>query len=161
MQDRFSPWYHYPDKSLAPASHGRSRLSALIRILQSLPLVIALGVLAIVVYLVVSWRKSPTRAKEVLIKVFLVLTTVLSLLFLLATIYAVIEANVAVAELFGAFLVVSAIALAITLVCRARFHKNHPNYQYTPQKARTHSTWENTLRKFLEFLGRNAGNPRS
>lgn len=136
-------------------------MSALIRILQSLPLVIALGVLAIVVYLVVSWRKSPTRAKEVLIKVFLVLTTVLSLLFFLATIYAVIEANVAVAELFGAFLAVSAISLAITLICRARFHKNHPNYQYTPQRARTHSTWENTLRKLLEFLGHNTGNPRS
>ncbi len=136
-------------------------MSALIRILQSLPLVIALGALAIIVYLVVSWRKSPTRAKEVLIKVFLILTTVLSVLFLLATIYAVIEANIAVAELFGVFFAVSAISLAITLVCRARFRKNHPNYQYTPQKARTHFAWESALRKLLEHLGRGPGAPRS
>lgn len=135
-------------------------MGALIRILQSLPLVIALGVIAVVVYLVVSWRKSPTRAKEILIKVFLVLTSVLSIFFLLATLYAVIESNMSVMELFGAFLGVSVIALVITLICRWRFRKNHPNYQYTPQYARTQFSWETKLRQILELLGKGPHTPR-
>lgn len=139
----------------------RTRVSALIRILQSLPLVIALGVLAVVVYFVVSWRKSPARAKEVLIKLFLILTSVLSAFFLLATLYAVIESNANVGELFGAFLGVSLIALAITLICRWRFRVNHPNYRYTPQRARTQFRWESTLRKILEMFGRGPFPPNS
>lgn len=48
------------------------------RLLQSVPLVIALVVLAIVVYVFVAWVKSPLRAKEILIKLFTVITIVLS-----------------------------------------------------------------------------------
>ena len=44
------------------------------RLLQSVPLVIALVVLAIVVYVFVAWVKSPLRAKEILIKLFTVIT---------------------------------------------------------------------------------------
>ena len=36
------------------------------RLLQSLPLVIVLVILALVIYFVVSWARSPERAKEVL-----------------------------------------------------------------------------------------------
>ena len=55
------------------------------RLLQSVPLVIALVVLAIVVYVFVAWVKSPLRAKEILIKLFTVITIVLSVAFGLAT----------------------------------------------------------------------------
>lgn len=40
---------------------------------RSLPLLIALIVLALAIYAFVSWRRTPTRAKEILIKVFFVL----------------------------------------------------------------------------------------
>ena len=73
------------------------------RLLQSVPLVIALVVLAIVVYVFVAWVKSPLRAKEILIKLFTVITIVLS--------------------------VVSLVALGITRICRWRFVKRHPQYK--------------------------------
>ena len=58
------------------------------RLLQSVPLVIALVVLAIVVYVFVAWVKSPLRAKEILIKLFTVIKIVLSFAFGLASLYA-------------------------------------------------------------------------
>ncbi len=99
------------------------------RLLQSLPLVIALVVLAVIVYFVVSWAKSPERAKEVLIHLFTVLTIVLSAFFALASLYAFFEQNGTVLEVTGWFLAVSAIALVITRICRWRFVKNHPHYK--------------------------------
>lgn len=100
-----------------------------VRLLQSLPLVIALVVLAVIVYFVVSWAKSPERAKEVLIRLFTVLTIVLSAFFVLASLYAFFEQNGTVLEVTGSFLVVSAVALVITRICRWRFVKNHPHYK--------------------------------
>ena len=68
---------------------GEGVLMALIaRLLQSLPLVIFLAVLAVVIYFFVSWLRSPQRAKEILIQVFTVLNTALSAFFLLASAYA-------------------------------------------------------------------------
>ena len=128
------------------------RMSAAIRIIQSLPLVIGLGVLAVIVYVVVAYTQSPLRAKEVLIRVFLVLTSVLSAFFLLATAYAALEGHVTAAEMFGVFLAVAAIALCITLVCRAKFRKNHPSYQEKRQYARTRSHTETRLRNLVQLL---------
>ena len=99
------------------------------RLMQSLPLIIALIVLAVVVYFVVSWLRSPERAKEVLIKLFTVLTGVLSIFFALASLYALLEGNGNVLELTGSFLAVALVALGITRVCRWRFVKNHPHYK--------------------------------
>lgn len=101
-------------------------MAIIARLLQSLPLVIFLVILAVVVYFVVSWLRSPERAKEVLIRLFTVLNLVLSALFLLATLYAWFEWNVPVLELTVSFLVVSLVALAITRICRWRFVKNNP-----------------------------------
>lgn len=99
------------------------------RLLQSVPLVIALVVLAIVVYVFVAWVKSPLRAKEILIKLFTVITIVLSVVFGLASLYAFFEHNVKVLEITGTFLVVSLVALGITRICRWRFVKRHPQYK--------------------------------
>ena len=52
------------------------------RLLQSLPLVIVLVILALVIYFVVSWARSPERAKEVLIKFFTVFNSILLIFFL-------------------------------------------------------------------------------
>lgn len=108
----------------------RERDHALVaRLLQSVPLVIALVVLAIVVYVFVAWVKSPLRAKEILIKLFTVITIVLSVAFGLASLYAFFEHNVKVLEITGTFLVVSLVALGITRICRWRFVKRHPAVQ--------------------------------
>ena len=74
------------------------------RLLQSVPLVIALVVLAIVVYVFVAWVKSPLRAKEILIKLFTVITIVLSVAFGLASLYAVLVHKVKVLEITVTFL---------------------------------------------------------
>ena len=99
-------------------------MGAIARLGQSLPLVIALVVLAVGIYFFVSWTKSPMRAKEVLIKVFTILTLVLSGFFLLASLYALFENNWSVLELTGML-----IALAITRICRWRMLKRHPEYK--------------------------------
>lgn len=104
-------------------------MAIIARLLQSLPLVIFLVILAVVVYFVVSWLRSPERAKEVLIRLFTILNLVLSALFLLATLYAWFEWNVPVLELTVSFLVVSLVALVITRICRWRFVKNNPHYK--------------------------------
>lgn len=107
-----------------------------IRLIRALPLIVILALLAGVLYVTVATTRSATRAKEVLIKVFFWLNSVLSVLFILACLYALLEQNQDVLELFAAFLFVSAVALCITLACRAVFLKNHPSYRKKPKPAR-------------------------
>ena len=99
---------------------------------RSLPLLIALIVLAIVIYAVVSWRRTPTRAKEVMIKVFLVLCTAIAAFFALASIYAVVDGNEPVFELAISCAVIGVIGLIVTLICRYVFRKHHPHYVVEP-----------------------------
>lgn len=107
-----------------------------IRLVRALPLIVFLVLVAVLVYVLVATTRSATRAKEVLIKVFLWLNLVLSVFFALACLYALLEQNQDVLDLFVAFLVVSVVALGITLVCRAVFLKNHPTYRKQPKPAR-------------------------
>lgn len=100
------------------------------RLSRSIPLLIALVLLAVIVYFVVSWRSSPTRAKEVLIRLFTVLCSVLSVFFVLASLYALVDSNQAVLELAASFALVSVLGLLITLICRWRFKKRHPHYRF-------------------------------
>lgn len=100
----------------------------MIRLYRILPLLAVLAVVAVAVYLIMSFRYSSEHAKATLIKVFFWLNAVLSVAFLLVTAYALLERNEAVTELFGSCLAVTLIGLAVTLVCRAVFRKNHPRY---------------------------------
>lgn len=100
----------------------------MIRLYRILPLLVVLAVIAAAVYLVMSFRYSSERAKATLVKVFFWLNAVLSVVFLLITAYALLERNEAVVELFGSCLAVTLIGLAVTLICRAVFKKNHPRY---------------------------------
>lgn len=104
-------------------------MAIIARLLQSVPLIIALVVLAIVVYLFVAWLRSPLRAKEILIKMFTVLTSVLSVAFGLASLYALAEHNMVVLEVTATFFVVALLALGITRLCRWRFVRHHPQYK--------------------------------
>ena len=98
-------------------------MNVLIRLVRAAPLVIFLAVIAVLVYALVSWARSPRRAKEVLVRLFLVLTMPLTMLFCLASAYAVFEGNEPVLELFSAFAAVSALALGVTCVCWWRLRR--------------------------------------
>lgn len=104
------------------------------RLSRIVPLLIVLAVVAGIVYLVAAWRYSPNRAKGILIKLFTVLTGAISVFFALASVYALIERNMAVLELTSTFLGAALIGLIVTRICRAVFVRNHPQYKSKPMK---------------------------
>ncbi|MEG0374964.1 MAG: guanylate cyclase [Raoultibacter sp.] len=104
------------------------------RLYRIIPLVLVLALIAFIIYFVVSYRSSPNRAKEVLIKAFIWLTGILSGFFALASLYALIERNYFALDITGSFLVVTLLALVVVFICRAIFLKNHPHYSKKPMK---------------------------
>ena len=100
----------------------------MIRLYRILPLLVIMAVVAVVVYLIMSFRYSSDKAKAVLIKVFTWLCIVLSVVFGIITIYALFEQNQPVIELAGSCLAVTLIGLVITRICNWVFRKNHPHY---------------------------------
>lgn len=71
------------------------------RLLQSLPLVIVLVILALVIYFVVSWARSPELRKGSAHQVFHPCQFDLSIFFLLATAYAVLRRQSASIGAYG------------------------------------------------------------
>lgn len=122
---------------------------------RSLPLMIALVVLAIVVYLIISWIKSPMKAKEILIKLFLVLCSAIAIFFVLASIYALVDDNVAVFELAASCAFVGVVGLVITLICRYLFIKHNPHYRYKRTADGKTQTGEQTIED-VPMRGRSA-----
>lgn len=104
----------------------------LIVLARSMPLLIALAVLAVVIYLVVAAVRSKARAKEVLIKAFTIICSTIAGAFALIAIYALIDSNMAVVELACVCAAIGLIGLAITLACRHFFRKRNPHYQWEP-----------------------------
>ena len=100
------------------------------RLYRILPLLIILGIVALIIYFIASWRYTPARAKEILIALFSWINIGLSGFFLLATVYAALEGNWFVAEFFVWFLVTTLLLLLITYLCKRSFLKHHPNYQW-------------------------------
>lgn len=100
----------------------------MIRLYRILPLLVLLAIVAVVVYLIMSFRYSSDKAKATLITVFTWLCGVLSVVFALVTLYALFEQNTPVIELAGSCLAVTLIGLAVTRICNAVFRKNHPHY---------------------------------
>lgn len=116
-------------------------MGALVRLYRLWPVLLILALLAAVIYLIVTFRHTPERAKEVLIKVFLVITGVLCGICALISGYAWLDGNEPVLDLALSCLVLAAILLGITLLCRWRFLKNHPNYRWKPMKAKVVHRW--------------------
>ena len=100
----------------------------MIRLYRILPLLVVLAVVAVVVYLIMSFRYSSDKAKATLIKVFTWLCAVLSVAFGIITLYALFEQNQPVVELTGSCLAVTLIGLVVTRVCNHVFRKNHPYF---------------------------------
>ncbi len=127
-------------------------MGAILRLMQCLPLVVVLIVLACLIYLVVAYTQSPNRAKEVLIKVFTVINSALSIALGLVCLYCFAEGNQGMLEFFGMFLAVALVALVITRICRVIFVHRHPNYEFKRTRARikrkkkeksgTYNEWE-------------------
>ncbi len=114
------------------------------RLAQYVPVIIVLLIVFIVVYLYMARRKSPNRAKEVTIKILLVLTIIITVVFGLCSLYAWSEHNINVLEITMAFMIVGAVALVITLICRAVFLHHHPDYKHKPMKTwNINSFWDN------------------
>lgn len=90
----------------------------LARLSRIVPLIIVLALVAGVVYVVAMFLYSPTKAKEILIKLFTFLMSVLSAFFALASLYALFEGNIDVLELAASFLATTLVGLAVTLLCR-------------------------------------------
>ncbi len=105
------------------------------RLSRVIPMLLVLAVAAAVVYVFVAYTKSPLRAKEVVIKMFLAITGALSVFFVLFTLYSLFESNEGVFDLAVSFLITALVGLGITLLCRWRFLKNHPNYRIKPDRA--------------------------
>ena len=105
-------------------------MNALVRLVRALPLVVMLAVLAVLVYCLVASFRSPDRAKEVLIKLFVALNGVLTAFFCLTSAYAVFEANEPVLELASAFAAVTVLAFAIAMACRWLFLRRRPGYPW-------------------------------
>ena len=124
----------------------------IVRLVRMLPLMAILAVVAGIVYLVEAYRHSPNRAKEVLIKVFLVITIVLAGFFGLVSLYAAADGNTPVLELALAFCMVGVLGLAVTLVCRYVFLKHHPSYRIKSQRSRTIHPWEKWARLIADIL---------
>ena len=111
------------------------------RLSRIVPLVILLGLAAGVIYLVVTYRHSPARAKEVLISAFTWICGVLSAFFALASAYAFFDNAPAVLDLTLSFLAVTLIGLGITRLANYRFLKHNPNYRKKRLTATTHRRW--------------------
>ena len=111
------------------------------RILRSIPLLILMAVLAVVLYFVISFKRSPAHAKETLIKVFTALSTGIIAFFGLVSLYAVFESNANVLDIAVCFAAVGVVSLGVTLGCRHRFLKNNPQFKNKPMKATTKRRW--------------------
>ncbi len=122
------------------------------RLSRIIPLLLILALVAGIVYLVATFKYSPSRAKEILIKMFTWITGVLSAFFLLVTLYALFEHNSAVFELAASFLATTLIGLFITRICNAVFLKHHPDYRHKPMKATKELRFPwNILKKLIEL----------
>lgn len=109
------------------------------RFTRMVPLFVILGILALIIYVVVSYQKSPNRAKEVLISLFTGITGGISVFFALASLYAWFENNADIFDLFFSFFIAALLVFGLVQVCRMVFYKNHPSYRYKASQARVNS----------------------
>ena len=99
----------------------------LARLSRVVPLLIVMAVAAGLIYVVVTYRHSPARAKEVLIKIFTWFNGIVVGFFALVSVYA--------------FMVVGLVGLLVTRLANWRFLAHHPNYRKKRLAATTRRRW--------------------
>ena len=101
----------------------------LARLSRVVPLLIIMAVAAGLIYVVVTYRHSPARAKEVLIKIFTWFNGIVVGFFALVSVYAFFDDAPAVLDLSLSFMIVGLVGLLITCIANWRFLKHNPNYR--------------------------------
>ena len=113
----------------------------LARLSRVVPLLIVMAVAAGLIYVVVTYRHSPARAKEVLIKIFTWFNGVVVGFFALVSVYAFFDDAPAVLDLSLSFMIVGLVGLLITRIANWRFLKHNPNYRKKRLAATTRRRW--------------------
>lgn len=108
-----------------------------VRLYRLIPMMAVLCITALIIYFTASMRSTKPQAKRAVLKFFTWSFIVLSAVFLLATLYAVLEDNAKVTELMGSFLIFTLFNLGITQICYAVFIHHYPNFALKAQPART------------------------
>ena len=93
----------------------------LARLSRVVPLLIVMAVAAGLIYVVVTYRHSPARAKEVLIKIFTWFNGIVVGFFALVSVYAFFDNAPAVLDLSLSFMVVGLVGLLVTRLANWRF----------------------------------------
>lgn len=104
-------------------------MAFLARLSRLIPLILIMGAVAVLLYYIVSYRRSQTQAKLLLIKISTVFNGVMSGIFALISLYALGERNIPVFEIFFSCFLLFFIVLAITRVYNAVFLHKHPIYK--------------------------------
>ncbi len=99
-----------------------------------MPVVIFLIVIAIGIYYLLSKTKTETIAKAIFIKIGLGFNIIAGSLFLLITLYAVLDNNWTVIELSGSCVIINAVFLGISYLAKRIFLKHRPYYQWKKLK---------------------------
>lgn len=113
----------------------------LARLSRVVPLLIVMAVAAGLIYVVVTYRHSPARAKEVLIKIFTWFNGIVVGFFALVSVYAFFDNAPAVLDLSLSFMVVGLVGLLVTRLASWRFLAHHPNYRKKRLAATTRRRW--------------------
>lgn len=133
------------DEPLRPARRRRSGaviMGFLARLSRVVPLLIIMAVAAGLIYVVVTYRHSPARAKEVLIKIFTWFNGASSSAFspwCRCTPFSTMAP--AVLDLSLSFMIVGLVGLLITRIANWRFLKHNPNYRKKRLAATTRRRW--------------------
>ena len=117
-----------------------------VRLYRLVPMLAVLLVTSIVIYVFVSMRSTRPQAKSAVLKFFTWSFVVTTVVFALATLYALLEKNTQVTELMGSFAIACLIFLVITRICYRVFISHYPNFAEKPTRARIVHWWEELVR---------------
>lgn len=127
-----------------------------VRMIRLVPMVAILLFVGLVIYLIAQAKYSPNKAKSIIIKFFIWICGILTLFFLLACLYAILDKNIPVLELFASFAAVPAFGLLITLICRAIFLHHYPEFKDKALKTNRNESftefWKKRLKKALKDI---------
>ena len=128
-----------------------------VRLYRLVPMLAVLLITSIIIYAVVSMRSTRPNAKAAVLKFFTWSFIITTVVFALATLYALIEDNTQVLELMGSFAVACLICLVITRICYRVFISHYPNYADKPVRTRIIHWWEQAAKTIRNWWGRQKG----
>jgi len=113
-----------------------------IRLIRVIPLLIMLGIVAVIVFSAFAFKYSKPKAKEIMIILFTWINGIGAALFALASLYAWFESNELAFDLLACFCITFLVGLGITMICKAVFLKHNPHYKFTKTTSVFRDAWE-------------------